>query len=84
VFMSGAASRDSSHTRLTDGPGITDPDSYKSVVDLASDLRFSVRRFLPGNRLGDWQCGGQGFESPQLHPKEPQVSGLVESYRLGR
>jgi cyclophilin family peptidyl-prolyl cis-trans isomerase len=29
---------------------------------------------MRGQRPTHWQCGGQGFESPQLHPSEPVLS----------
>src|SRR5215213_10571293 len=39
-----------------------------------SGARCGLRRTSANAIMTAWQCGGQGFESPQLHPDDQAVS----------
>jgi hypothetical protein len=39
-----------------------------------ADLRECTEAYERGPIRPDWQCGGQGFESPKLHPADLAVS----------
>lgn len=44
-----------------------------------ADLRQRLARTSADRPWPDWQCGGQGFESPQLHPDRPGRFPLWEA-----
>jgi hypothetical protein len=84
-------------------PSSVDRDGATSVATAAQSVDVRLRPLRPACRLacgdgrprtwadeGDpaWQCGGQGFESPQLHPCErgghtgrPAQTGPCTSWR---
>jgi hypothetical protein len=75
---------------MNDDEPVRPPERVRCGVDLgfwpevASDLRLWETCSVGGLRCPDpdWQCGGQGFEPPQLHKRcSPFVSAVSAGQR---